>query len=231
LSVLIATGIAGLGEVFQAWTGRSGELDDFVRGALGALAAVAGIRAWQLRGRPLPVSGCLVVLAGLVAWPLYDAVPTLVDAFEGAHDFPVLADFRTGRQLLRWTCRQATLTSAGRVEFLPGPEAYPYVGLRPVRRDFRAYRWLCCSFTVEGEPLELVLSVRSGPGLWTETTHYQQQRVHPAGEHLVRLDLAAIAPKARPYPLDQSDVLIIQFFLDHPAKARALTLHGIWLEE
>jgi hypothetical protein len=239
--VVIAVVVAGLAELLQDLTGRTGDLSDFLRGALGALAAGVGIAAWQRRraGGGWWVAG-VGLAAGLLIWPLVDALPTLVDAAEGARDFPTLADFQTQRQLLRWRCRQAELTRTadpvehgswvGRLDFFPGPQAYPYGALRPIRRDFRAYRELCCSFTVAQGPTELVVSLRSGSGEPATTTHYQEQRPYPTGIHLLRLNLAAIAAKARPYPLDLSDVWIIQFFLDRPETPHRLDLHRIWLE-
>src|SRR5438067_789173 len=68
--VLIALAVAGLAEIVQNWVGRTGDLLDFVRGALGSLAAAAIIRAWQARSRRLRAAGCLLLAAGLVAWPV-----------------------------------------------------------------------------------------------------------------------------------------------------------------
>jgi hypothetical protein len=118
----------------------------------------------------------------------------------------------------------------GRLEFFPGPGPYPSGTLRPVVRDFIGYRRLCCAFRVGERPLELVISVRSGRG-GRGQTHYQTQRSYPAGDHVLRLDLAAIAAKARPRPLDLSDVEAVQFFLCMPPETGVLDLHRIWLEQ
>jgi hypothetical protein len=99
-----------------------------------------------------------------------------------------------------------------------------------IRRDFSAYRALCCSFTVHEEPVELVISLRSGPGEKGATTHYQQSRLFVPGRHVFQLDLAAIAPQANPRPLDLGDIWIIQFFLDQPTKMRTIDLHRVWLQ-
>jgi hypothetical protein len=240
--VVIAAAAAGLGEVFQTWVpNRTGNFFDFLRGALGALAAAAGIRAWQARGRPLRAGSYLLLLAGLVAWPLLDAAPYLADAYQGARAFPTLADFHTERQLLRWDSRQAALartadpqdsgTPVGRLDFFPGPDPYSAESMHPVIRDFTAYRWLCCSFRVEGEPLELTTKVRSGPGAWGGSTHYQEEGRYAAGEHVFRLDLTAVAPKARPRPLDLSDVSTVQLFVIRPETTRTVYLRRIWLEK
>lgn len=253
--VMLAIAIAGLAELAQQLVGRSGSWLDFVNGACGALAAGTGLWAWQSLNpsspAPLPLSGSgekarrplqgalglLLVTAG-VAWPVYDAAPYLVDACEGAEAFPTLADFRTSRELLRWRTRQAELTRverdgawAGRLHFLPGDAPDPYGALRPIRRDFTEYRWLCCAFDVEGGPLELVISIRSGSGDLEETTHYQEMRRYSPGANVVRLDLPAVAPKANPRPLDLTDVWIIQFFLEQPRTPRTIHLQRVWLEK
>ncbi len=235
--VVAACAFAGMAELLQEYVGRSGDVGDFLRGVLASLAAAAGIAGWQRRRRLWHAVGCLLLLAGLLAWPLYDTVPYLVDACEGAQAFPILADFRSARELLRWRWRQADLTRvshdgawAGRLDFFPGPEPYSYGALRPIRRDLSAYHSLCCSFTVADEPLELVISLRSGSGDPGETTHYQESRLYAPGKHLIRLSLPAIAPKANPRPLDLADVWIIQFFLDQPQRMRTIYLHRIWLE-
>jgi hypothetical protein len=98
-----------------------------------------------------------------------------------------------------------------------------------VVRDFSNYRRLCCAFRVVEGPLDLVISVRSGRGALIQT-HYDVQRPYPAGEHLVRLDLAVIAPKARPRPLDLSDVEAVQFFVCRPDVTRTVYVQRIWLE-
>jgi hypothetical protein len=57
------------------------------------------------------------------------------------------------------------------------------------------------------------------------------QRPYPAGEHLVQVDLAAIAQKASAHPLDLSDVEAVQSFIDCPEEVRTISLHRIWLEK
>src|SRR5437016_4509236 len=88
-----------------------------------------------------PVAFLVLVL---LAWPVVDAAPRLLDAWEGYEAFPVLADFATSRQELRWECRQAVLTRVpdaaqasgwgGHLEFLPGDEDYPGAELQPIVR-------------------------------------------------------------------------------------------------
>jgi hypothetical protein len=239
-SVLIAIGIAGLAEIVQGWVGRTMGLGDFLRGSLAALATGAVIAGWQWRRYPLRVVACLLVAAALLAWPLVDGVPYLVDAYQGARAFPVLADFATQRQLLRWRTRQASLTRVeadppatweGRLEFFPGPHPYSYGAVRPILRDFSDYRWLCYSFSVLDKPVELVISLRSGSGEPGVTTHYQEQKIYAPGSYQERLDLTKVAPRADPLPLDLSDLWIIQFFLVRPQEPHTILLQRLWLEK
>jgi hypothetical protein len=238
--VLIALAAAGLAEVIQPHFGRTGDVLDFVRGALGTLAAAAVLRAWRgprTAGR-LAAHG-LAVLA-LLAWPLVDEVPWLLDAYRGARAFPTLADFDTSGELLRWECLQAELTRepdperpgrwVGRLVMLPGEESYPGAYLEPVVRDWSGYRHVCCTFTVKGEPLRLVFSLRSSSREAGRSTHYQEEKVYPPGEHRACLDLDGAARKARPLPLDLTRVRNLHIFTYDPEQARVVRLHRVWLE-
>lgn len=228
-AVLIGVAIAGLAEVVQSFVGRTASWSDFLYGSLGSLAAGAAILSWQAH-RPSWRAGFAVLSLALVAWPAVESGPVLLDAAEGYADFPTLASFRTGRELRRWELRQATLTRAGRLELLPGPEAYPSATLHPIVGDFTGYRWLCVSFAVEGGPLELVASVRDGPERDGHTTHSQAGGTYPPGEHTLRLDLPALAARAKPDPLDLADVRAVQLFTVRPAEVRVVVLRRIWLE-
>jgi len=237
---LCAAGLAGVAELVQAGVGRNPDWGDFLRGVLGALAAAAGVAAWRARRTPRRAAGFVLVVAGLLAWPLLDIGPRLLDAARGYRDFPVLADFRTDSELVRWEPAQAVLTRTadpdrpdgwvGRLELQPGPEPYPGASLEPITGDFRGYRRLCCSFGVEGGPLEVVISVRSGAGEGRPTTHYQTGRVYGSGPHTVRLELPEVAPRARPRPLDLSDVRAVQFFTTDLTQPRTMLIRAVWLE-
>ncbi|MBA4065973.1 MAG: hypothetical protein C0501_20090 [Isosphaera sp.] len=231
-ALLAAVAVAAVAEVVQPWVGRSGGWADFLTGVLGAVAAAAAVRAWEPRPTGARV-GYAVVAAAAVAWPVVEAGPYLADTVDGRDAFPVLADFTTDRQFRRWVCDQATLTrqgAAARLELLPGPEDYPGAALRPVVPDFRGHRWLCCSFEVVGVPLELVFSVRSGVPGAAGTTHVQAEAEYAGGRHVVRLDLAALAARARPAPLDLSDVRYVQLFVLRPAEPRTVVVYRVWLE-
>jgi hypothetical protein len=232
--VVISLTLAALTELVQGAVGRSGNVADFLRSALGVAAAVMFVRAWQQPRTVLRVTGHLLALVLILAWPVADALPWLLDAWEGYQAFPTLADFGTARQELRWGRKQASLHReadprqasgwSGRLELFPGPLRYPSASLKPVLRDWSAYRQVACSFTVVGEPLVLVISIRGS------STHHQFEKVYPPGEHTVRADLAEVARRARPEPLDLTDVRHFQVFTYRPEQPRTVYLHRIWLE-
>jgi hypothetical protein len=237
--VLVALTLGALTELLQDAFGRTGDLLDFIRDALGVACAVVLVRAWQGPWTPLRLAGHALALAALLAWPLADAGPRLLDAFEGYRDFPTLADFATERQLLRWECAQADLQRvpapeggpgwSGRLTMLPGPREFPGAYLEPLRRDWRGWRRLCCSFTVHDEPLLLVFSFRGHDRKGTYT-HHQFEKRYAVGEHTVCAELEEVARRARPTPLDLSDVEHLQLFIYRPRRADTISLHRIWLE-
>jgi hypothetical protein len=232
-ALLAAVVLAGVVEVAQAGVGRSADWADFLRGCLGAAAGAAAVRAYQSRTAPARAAGYLSAVAALLAWPVAEVAPYAADAVEGRRAFPVLADFATRRQLLRWECDQAAITPAdggGLIRLLPGPADYPSAALRPVVSDFGAYRWLCCELRVDDAPLDLVISVRTGGTGHAGTTHAQLPRRYGAGRHVVRVDLWSLAGRGRPSPLDLSDVRAVQFFVVRPDRVRSVVLSGIWLE-
>jgi hypothetical protein len=238
--ILPALAVAGLAEVVQESVGRSGNVADFLRGGAGILAAAfliraaTGPRSW----RRLVTQGLLV--AALVAGPVIELGPRVLDAAEGYHDFPTLSDFRTSRQLLRWSCQQAELirvpdpdhpgSFAGRITFLPGPDIFPGVALEHVCRDFTGYQRLCWSFTVEEGPLTLVFSLRGGPDGNRETSHFQFAQTFGSGVHQAKMDLNRAAARAQPATLDMSWLWCSQVFIVRAGEPHAIHLHRVWLE-
>ncbi len=242
-AVGIALAVAALAELVQEHFGRTSSLMDFVNGVLGVAAAFVAVRACQGPRTFRRLALHALVIVALVAWPLADNGPYLLDAFEGARAFPTLADFATERQLLRWAPTQAVLErrpdaqrpsgASARLELLPGPdkdpEKYPGAALEAIVRDWGRYGRLRCSFTVVGEPLVVVLSVR-GRDAAGGSTHYQFEKTYAPGEHTADVDLAAAAPQARPHPLNLADVRYFQVFVYRRDSPRTLVLHRVWLE-
>jgi len=74
---------------------RTPDWGDFVRGVLGASAGAVCVHAWRRRRNGLRLLAASVLVAALLAWPVLDAGPWLLDAYEGYRDFPVIASFQT----------------------------------------------------------------------------------------------------------------------------------------
>jgi hypothetical protein len=233
-------GLGGLAELVQDYFGRTGSLLDFVRDVLGAATAVVVVRAWQGPRTVLRLAGHALAVVALLAWPVADVAPRLLDAYEGYRDFPTLADFATDGQMIRWECSQATLRRVPdpgqlsgwsvRLELLTGPREYPGAIFQPIVRDWSGRRRLCCSFTVPDRPLLVVISVRGHNGVGSSSTHYDHGKTYPADTHTLRLDLDEIARKAEPGRLDLSGIREMLVFTIRPAGTRTLYLHRIWLE-
>src|SRR5437588_236375 len=108
-----------------------------MRTLFGSAPALAVVTFLLLTPLPRGLHGAGVV--ALVAWPLADAGPYRLAAFEAYRGFPTLADFATERQLLRWHPTQADLErrpdadspvgASARLRLLPGPEKYPGAAL------------------------------------------------------------------------------------------------------
>jgi hypothetical protein len=223
---------AGLAEIVQPWAGRTGDWADFLRGGLGALAAAAAIRAYKSRKTPLRAAGYLALGFAFVVWPVVEVAPYAIDTVEGRREFPVLAEFSTERDLLRWECTQATLAldaDGARLELFSGSGEYSGAALRPAVSDFSGYRRLCWEFRVAGEPADLVVSVRTSAG-GEKTAHAQVGRRYGVGTHVARFDLAAMAARGQPSPLDLSNVRYVQLFAVRLTETRTVVLHRVWLE-
>lgn len=235
--LLAAIALAAVVEIIQPWFGRKADGIDFLRGALGALAATAAICAGTARRRVVRI-GFAALAVGLVAWPVVEVAPYFADTIEGQRAFPVLADFSTERELLRWECSQATLAPAAdgtpgaceaRLDFDPGPHEYPSAALRPAVADFRNYQWLCAEFRVDS-PVEFAISVRTGMRAGDRTTHTDVSQTYAVGTHVARLNLTALALRGRPEPLNLADVRWVVFFTNRLQERRTLILRRVWLE-
>lgn len=232
--VLLATFFAGFVEVVQSLIGRSPDWGDFLRGVLGSFAAAFLLLAWRNRRHSIRLLTFTLAVVLTLLWPVFDSGPLLLDAYEGERDFPLLASFRTERELHRWSGRQAELNrieGEAMVAFLPGPDPYPSVSLEPIRRDFRGYQWICCSLEVFGEPLHMVISIRGGPLEEGHTRHIQFGRRYEPGIHKVRLALKELTNPVNGPPLDLADIRTVQFYVIQPREPRSIQIRRIWLEE
>jgi hypothetical protein len=190
-------------------------------------------RSWERTA-----AGCLLAGATVI-WPLMRAEPILSDAMTGFSDFNALAAFSTEGEMIRWETNQAELERErgpdglwlGRVTFLPSEGDYSTVTLTPVVHNLYGYRLVCVSFTLEDEPIDLVLSVRGGPTEKNHTNHYQVAKTFPPGTHTMELSLIAATKFAKPHDLELSEVYFVQLFMVRPAAPRTIRIHRVWVEK
>ena len=145
LLLLLALGL----EAAQSWVGRDSNWHDGLANILGVTAgilfsfshAMANLsRKWlpRLLAILLIIAGCLYGVRGI--W----------DTLRARYDFPVLADFESTDELLRWQTREAQLTQsrehavtgkfAGKLVL--GVGRYPGVSIELPDNDWSVYRWL-----------------------------------------------------------------------------------------
>jgi hypothetical protein len=239
-ALLIALAVAALAEVAQHLVGRTAELDDFLLGGAGALAAGLILRAAQVRPPGWQIAGHVLAAGALVVTAAAGPTPRLIDAAEGFADFPTLADFQTERQMLRWQCQQAHLKREpdparpglfmGALVFRPGPADYPHATLEHIVRDARGRQRLGWSFEVVGEPVLLVFSLRGGPNSAGVTSHYQAGGTFGPGEHRVAIDLEVASTDSKPNPLDLADLWWSQVFVIRPTRTLVVHIREVWLE-
>jgi hypothetical protein len=206
--LLLAVVVAGLAEVVQPRFGRTRDWVDFVGGALGSLAGVTSVLAYQSRRSPRRLALFLLLTLALPAWPVAHALPYLRDTVAGRRAFPVLIDFTTDDQLKRWEVHQASVGRDGTVELRPGGDIFSWVAFRPMKGDFRGYGYLCCEFEVVGESVDWVTSVRTAKADGRHTSHGQVGWRFAPGGHAVRIELASLEVWAanRGEPMNLADV-------------------------
>jgi hypothetical protein len=238
----ISVALAALAEVVQHWTGRSGNVRDFLRGAVGVAIAVVVVHAWMGPRDRWRFAAHALIIAALLVWPVLDCGPSLLDAYEGYQALPLLADFDTPRQMLRWECNQSRLRRVpdpdepgrwiGRLTFRPGPLEHPSAVLHPVTPDWSGHCRVCCEFTVHEGPLRIVISIREGRNEKGDSSHFQFEKLYAPGRHVAYAELAMASRKSHFGSLDLTNMLSVQFFtyrrdLD---RDRTIDVHRVWLE-
>jgi hypothetical protein len=233
-AVLATLALSVVVEIIQPYFGRTRDVADVLRGALGTFCGTSIALAWESRGSRIRVATYLILAVLFPAWPIVEVTPYLLDTVEARQTFPVLATFSTEHEVRRWESKQSILCRTGdpalRVDFLTGPAEYPGAALNPVLADFRGYRWLCAEFEVVDAPLELAISVQTRSSNPHLTTHTDVERRYPPGNYTVRLDLAVMAAAGDPEPLDLSDVHEVIFFALRLQEPRTIVLSRVWLE-
>jgi VanZ family protein len=236
-SLAVVSAVAA--EVGQTFVDRSGDLLDVVRGLLGALIAVVWL---QLRPRAVAwrrIAAGSAITCALAAWPFWDCGPILLDAVRAYRSFPVLSDFQSPWEPLRWFTDGALLKRVAAVEHGEGwagrLDVSPHQGgngaiLFPIVQDWSSYRRLGCTFSFSGEPLRILISVRDGRKARPPLRRFDLERVYVAGRHRVVIDLHDLAAGQRFAPLDLTRIQSFHIVATQLTESRTLYLHTIELE-
>jgi hypothetical protein len=239
----LAFGLAALvavaAEIGQGFTGRSSDPLDVVRGVLGALI---GALFTQVASQPFQWRRLVFHLAlaiALAAWPVWDCGPVVLDAWWAYRSFPVLSDFQSPWEPLRWYTKGARLERQptggdsegweGRLQVFPHEGANEVI-LFPILKDWSDYRRLHCTLSFAGAPLRLLISVRDGGKVKAPRRRFDLERDYPAGRHCIVIDLQELTAGERFAPVDISRIQSLHIVVTQMKEPRTLLLEGIYLK-
>lgn len=233
---LTATALAGVAELCQPMVGRSMQLSDFGYGVAGVIAVSIGVVGFQSfqsrRGRVV----CTAIAVAVSLTPALLSRHVLVDAWFAWRSFPILADFESSSEDLRWYQNGALprrvqngLTGEWSGEFRFTPARSDAV-LLPVVADWHGWQRLCCEFSIDGEPMELLISIRDGRRVQAPQVRFDLVQQFPAGQHQVKIELPSLERGDAYAPLDLTRIQ--SFHLSAPGlqTERVILLHRIYLE-
>jgi hypothetical protein len=292
-ALLTAVGLALLGELCQAFLGRSASIVDVVRGAIGAAVAIVwlspnpiqrrgadastpspsasqtggstsprecpndsapplqrgtGIRDIAAPPQP-PRTGArqrrlgIVVGAVLASIPVVEVAPALIDALVAWQRFPIIADFQTPLEAVRWH-RSPTESSriarryleaegrwVGEVTLVPDADGTADAILFPVVGNWSGFqRFSLTAAALGDDPIDLVLSIRDGIKLPATARRFETSLRMGAGRHEVRVDLAGLARGDAFAPVDLRRVQSLHLAAQNLDRPRTLLLYNIHLE-
>ncbi len=227
-------------EFCQPLISRTASVFDAVWGILGCALAALFILA---SGRPMSrkrIAITAVAAVALVAWPLVQTVPIVLDAYRAYRSFPVLCEFQTDLEVGRWQVAMASLdrvkydrTSerwAGKVRFFPCNSGESSLVLFPVVADWTGYRRFCCELSVKGEPISLLVSIRDGEKVSKPLRRFDLLQRYEAGWHRISIDLDELARGGTFAPVHTSKVQSIHLVSYDRSETKTVYIHRVYLE-
>jgi hypothetical protein len=236
LASSIATAVAVAAEIGQGLAGRSPDFLDVVRSMLGVAIGAVALFAFR---RPLHRRAIAIGLATiliLTAWPIWDSSPVLVDAIWARRSFPVLSDFASPWEARRWSTqgaileRQMTDRGNSAVGLLQVPAGGGGAILFPIVRDWRGYKRLSWTFSFDGDPLDILFSVRDGRRVEPPQRRFDLMARYAAGQHSVVIDLVDLAAGTQFAPLDLSRIQSLHIVVMPSTEPRTLILRTLVLD-
>jgi hypothetical protein len=229
-----AVGLAAGGEFLQ-WLApsRSPDWGDFVHGSIGAV--LAWIWTGPSRGATLRRASATAVL---LAVPLVDRGPSFYDVAAGHLQFPVLADFSTRAQEMRWSGHGAKVTReqdaighwVGRMTFLPGKNDFPGAEFFPIEPDWSSYRELLLTLEVD-VPIELCVSIKDRRVEQGYAHRFNDRRRLTPGEQTIRWNLEEVARGAGAAPLDRTRMDCVNLFVENREQSGSIVIRSLRLEK
>ena len=247
-TILLCILAVGL-EAAQSWAGRDTSWHDGLSNILGIFAGVLFSRGcatkrkhqrWFVRslGVLLLISGSIYGLCGAL------------DTLQAEVEFPILADFETQNELLRWEMNDAYLMRSGqyaisgefsgKIVFKHGH--YPGVSMELPRGDWSAYRSLTFGIAWpsnghlaeidQNEKKRLTLHVKledDGPSDLFHDRFESKHALHP-GKNRIRIPITKIAGGQINRPLRFDRMKKLSLFITDSKNTQVLFIDGIRLE-
>ena len=213
--VLVAACLAIGAEAIQPFFTRSASWRDAIYGLLGVgIAAALLMQSW-------PKTARLAAVLVLAALPVGRTAPPVIDAVQGWLAFPTVASFEGLFATSRWHLRNAHMRALGdHARLLTRGNSTAGSGgvLIPIVRDWSAYKHLEFDFSLEGQPVVFLVSIRTGSKLPREQAHYDLVERYAPGQHHISIDLQSMKPVGNdtPLELDRIQSLLLIAFDEEP---------------
>jgi hypothetical protein len=235
-SIFVALVAAAAVEILQSFIGRSGNVDDWFKGALGIGLAALILGGWRCTG-----AAAAVIALGVVLTPTVHAARAML--WRAVH-FPLLADFESSAETALWLeVDRDSLISPTQRRRVPSHAVHGAYSLRvPIRRgQWPGVRLLCAdqnwsafsvfAFDVQNNDLPFTLSVRIDDSRSTGgTNRYCGAFSIERGLNRIRIPLAEIGSQPRSGPLDLRAIRRVVFFEDWSADEHTYFLDYVRLE-
>jgi len=225
----LSCGIAVFVEICQEGVGRSMSLTDLAYDGFGLAAAFVFLATSKTQERWM-ARCCRVTMAiTFLLTPLALESPVLMDAWQAAREFPVLADFNSRWGTQRWyssgiRMRRVLVDGEWRSEILNvSSQSYGSAILLPVIADWSGFDRVCCEFSCTGPPLQILISARDANG------RIDVLREYAAGTHRVCLNLRDPVSAGDLSHLDLTHVQSFHFAL-YDSPGRIALIHSVHVE-